>query len=590
MPCITRYILMSRNKPKNPKALKISGIVFLILAILGILLFVIGAILSSADGDPATASSIPSSIGCILGLLSLGPCIANLVCHSKIMKQAKEVDGKKDFSSVGTKGMRKTGLVLLIVSLSLLVVFGIVLAITLTNPAKGMGAPMWIGYVFTPLAVTSVPMLFASIAVLNASRFGDKTKQAPKIQKPVASKGSDKSSPKGESPILGDVSILGNRAGMILSFAIAFLVFGIYAILHIIGLVGLHGVVLATFMAVGGVLGLSFLGASIAMFAVRASAKKKPALDFTKARKIDIILLCVALAFLVGGIVSLLFDICLDLTWRMIVFVTLPIGIVAFSLLGVSIGRFASHRILKSQKPKKAVFLPILIGLLAYFTGLTIDLTTTLISSEGNFGSSFSMVLIPAILEWIGGITLLVALIIFFVRRAKKKKAASAASPAKANQPKTEAAEVAADVPETAPEADVAPAEQDAPSPEKSAETTEAPRATASFTAPKEEPKPVSKPAESPKPAAKPVETPKPAAKPVQTPKPVVKPAPAKKTSSPVPAGHIRCQHCGTINEDEKAFCSSCGRPLDVKKVCFNCYELNDPKATVCAHCGSHLD
>ena len=265
----------------------------------------------------------------------------------------------------------------------------------------------------------------------------------------------------------------------------------------------------------------------------------------------------------------------------MIVFVTLPIGIVAFSLLGVSIGRFASHRILKSQKPKKVVFLPILIGALVYFTGLTIDLTTTLISPEGGaFGSSVAMILIPTALEVIGGITLLVALIIFFVRRAKKKKAASAASPAKANKSKAKAAEVAADVPETAPEVDATPAKQDAPSAEKAAEPVEAPRETASFTAPKEEPKPVSKPTESPKPAAKPV----------QTPKPVVKPAPAKKASSPVPAGHIRCQHCGTINEDEKAFCSSCGRPLDIKKVCFNCYELNDPKATVCAHCGSHLD
>ena len=157
------------------------------------------------------------------------------------MKQAKEVDGKKDFSSVGTKGMRKTGFILLIVSLSLLVVFGIVLAITLTDAAKGMVTPIWIGYVFVPLAIASVLMLSASIAVLNASRFGDKTKQAPKTQKPVASKGSDKSSSKGESPILGDVSILGNRAGVVLSFAIAFLVFGIYAILNILGIVRLHG-------------------------------------------------------------------------------------------------------------------------------------------------------------------------------------------------------------------------------------------------------------------------------------------------------------------------------------------------------------
>ncbi|MDD7618685.1 MAG: zinc ribbon domain-containing protein [Bacillales bacterium] len=569
---------MSHTKPKNPKTIKTSGIVFLILASLGILLFIIGAILSSSDGNHSNDSPL-LSIGCILFLFFLGPCIANLVCHAKIMKQAKEVDGKKDFSSVGTKGMRKTGFILLIVSLSLLVVFGIVLAITLTEPAKGMVTPIWIGYVFVPLAIASVLMLSASIAVLNASRFGDKTKQAPKKQKPVASKGSDKSSPKGESPILGDVSILGNRAGMVLSFAIAFLILGIYAILSILGLIGYHGEGSnwGVFLVIGGVLGLPFLGASIAMFAVRASAKKKPALDFTKARKIDIILLCVALAFLVGGIVSLLFDIFLDFTWHMIVFVTLPIGIVAFSLLGVSIGRFASHRILKSQKPKKAIFLPILIGALAYITGLTIDLTTTLISSEGNFGSSMAMIFIPTALEAIGGITLLVALIIFFVRRAKKKKAASAASPAKAKKSKAEAAEVA---PETAPEVDVAPAEQDAPSAEKSAETTEAPRETASFTAPKEEPKPVSKPAESPKPTAKPV----------QTPKPVVKPAPAKKASSPVPAGHIRCQHCGTINEDKKEFCSSCGRPLDIKKVCFNCYELNDPKATVCAHCGSHLD
>ena len=581
MLCITRYILMSHTKPKNPKTIKTSGIVFLILASLGILLFIIGAILSSSDGNHSNDSPL-LSIGCILFLFFLGPCIANLVCHAKIMKQAKEVDGKKDFSSVGTKGMRKTGLILLIVSLSLLVAFGIALAITLTNPAKGMGTPMWIGYVFVPLAIASVLMLSASIAVLNASRFGDKTKQAPKIQKPVASKGSDKSSPKGESPILGDVSILGNRAGMVLSFAIAFLILGIYAILNILGLIGYHGEGSnwGAFLVIGGVLGLPFLGASIAMFAVHASAKKKPSLDFTKARKIDIILLCVALAFLVGGIVSLLFDIFLDFTWHMIVFVTLPIGIVAFSLLGVSIGRFASHRILKSQKPKKAIFLPILIGALVYFTGLAIDLTTTLISSEGPFGSSVAMILIPTALEVIGGITLLVALIIFFVRRAKKKKAASAASPAKANKSKAKAAEVAADVPETAPEADAAPAKQDVPSAEKAAETVEAPRETASFTAPKEEPKPVSKPTESPKPAAKPV----------QTPKPVVKPAPAKKASSPVPAGHIRCQHCGTINEDEKAFCSSCGRPLDIKKVCFNCYELNDPKATVCAHCGSHLD
>lgn len=567
---------MSHTKPKNPKTIKTSGIVFLILASLGILLFIIGAILSSADGNHSNDSPL-LSIGCILFLFFLGPCIANLVCHAKIMKQAKEVDGKKDFSSVGTKGMRKTGFILLIVSLSLLVVFGIVLAITLTDAAKGMVTPIWIGYVFVPLAIASVLMLSASIAVLNASRFGDKTKQTPKKQKPVASKGSDESSSKGESPILGDVSILGNRAGMILSFAIAFLVFGIYAILNILGIVRLHGAVMVIYMEIGGVLGLSFLGASIAMFAVRASAKKKPALDFTKARKIDIILLCVALVFVVGGIVSLLFDIFLDFTWQMIVFVTLPIGIVAFSLLGVSIGRFASHRILKSQKPKKAVFLPILIGALVYFTGLTIDLTMTLISAGGGYGSSFTMIFIPTALEVIGGITLLVALIIFFVRRAKKKKAASAASPAKAKKSKAEAAEVAA---ETAPEADVAPAEQDVPSAEKAAETTEAPRETASFTAPKEEPKPVSKPAESPKPAAKPV----------QTPKPVVKPTPAKKASSPVPAGHIRCQHCGTINEDEKAFCSSCGRPLDIKKVCFNCYELNDPKATVCAHCGSHLD
>ena len=576
MLCITRYILMSHTKPKNPKTIKTSGIVFLILASIGILLFIIGAILSSSDGNHSNDSPL-LSIGCILFLFFLGPCIANLVCHAKIMKQAKEVDGKKDFSSVGTKGMRKTGFILLIVSLSLLVVFGIVLAITLTEPAKGMVTPIWIGYVFVPLAIASVLMLSASIAVLNASRFGDKTKQTPKKQKPVASKGSDESSSKGESPILGDVSILGNRAGMILSFAIAFLIFGIYAILHILGQVGLHSGVMIAYMEIGGVLGLPFLGASIAMFSVRASAKKKPALDFTKARKIDIILLCVALAFLVGGIVSLLFDIFLDFTWHMIVFVTLPIGIVAFSLLGVSIGRFASHRILKSQKPKKAVFLPILIGALVYITGVAIDVTTSLISSEGGYGSSFAMIFIPTALEVIGGITLLVALIIFFVRRAKKKKAASDASPAKAKKSKAEAAEVA---PETAPEADATPAEQDVPSPEKSAETTEAPRETASFTAPKEEPKPVSKPTESPKPAAKPV----------QTPKPVVKPAPAKKASSPVPAGHIRCQHCGTINEDEKEFCSSCGRPLDIKKVCFNCYELNDPKATVCAHCGSHLD
>ena len=571
---------MSHTKPKNPKTIKTSGIVFLILASLGILLFIIGAILSSSDGNHSNDSPL-LSIGCILGLIFLGPCIANLVCHTKIMKQAKEVDGKKDFSSVGTKGVRKTGFILLIVSLSLLVVFGIVLAITLTDAAKGMVTPIWIGYVFVPLAIASVLMLSASIAVLNASRFGDKTKQAPKKQKPVASKGSDKSSSKGESPILGDVSILGNRAAMVLSFAIAFLVFGIYAILNILGIVRLHGAVMVIFIEIGGVFGLSFLGASIAMFAVRASAKKKPALDFAKARKIDIILLCLALVFVVGGIVSLLFDIYLDFTWRMIVFVTLPIGIVAFSLLGVSIGRFASHRILKSQKPKKAAFLPILIGLLAYFTGLTIDLTMTLISAGGGeFASAVPMILIPAALEAIGGITLLVALIIFFVRRAKKKKAASAASPAKANKPKAKAAKVAADAPEAAPEVDVAPAKQDVPSTEKVAETVEAPRETASFTAPKEEPKPVSKPIESPKPAAKPV----------QTPKPVVKPAPAKKASSPVPAGHIRCQHCGTINEDEKAFCSSCGKPLDIKRVCFNCYELNDPKATVCAHCGSHLD
>ena len=566
MLCITRYILMSHTKPKNPKTIKTSGIVFLILASLGILLFIIGAILSSSDGNHSNDSPL-LSIGCILFLFFLGPCIANLVCHAKIMKQAKEVDGKKDFSSVGTKGMRKTGFILLIVSLSLLVVFGIVLAITLTDAAKGMVTPIWIGYVFVPLAIASVLMLSATIAVLNASRFGDKTKQAPKIQKPVASKGSDKSSPKGESPILGDVSILGNRAGMVLSFAIAFLILGIYAILNILGLLGFHGegIQWGAFLMVGGVLGLPFLGASIAMFAVRASAKKKPSLDFTKARKIDIILLCVALVFLVGGIVSLLFDIYLDLTWRMIVLVTLPIGIAAFTLLGVSIGRFASHRILKSQKPKKAVFLPILIGALVYFTGLTIDLTMTLISAGGGeFASAVPMILIPAALEWVGGITLLVALIIFFVRRAKKKKAASAASPAKANKSKAKAAEVAADVPETAPEVDATPAEQ------KAAETTEAPRETARLTAPKEEPKP--------------------AAKPVQTPKPVVKPAPAKKASSPVPAGHIRCQHCGTINEDEKEFCSSCGRPLDIKKVCFNCYELNDPNATVCAHCGSHLD
>lgn len=569
---------MSHTKPKNPKTIKTSGIVFLILASLGILLFIIGAILSSSDGNHSNDSPL-LSIGCILFLFFLGPCIANLVCHSKIMKQAKEVDGKKDFSSVGTKGMRKTGFILLIVSLSLLVVFGIVLAITLTNPAKGMGTPMWIGYVFVPLAIASVLMLSASIAVLNASRFGDKTKQTPKKQKPVASKGSDESSSKGESPILGDVSILGNRAGMVLSFAIAFLILGIYAILNILGLIGFHGegIQWGAFLIIGGVLGLPFLGASIAMFAVRASAKKKPALDFTKARKIDIILLCVALAFLVGGIVSLLFDIFLDFTWHMIVFVTLPIGIVAFSLLGVSIGRFASHRILKSQKPKKAVFLPILIGALVYFTGVAIDVTTSLISSEGgSFGSPMAMIFIPTALEVIGGITLLVALIIFFVRRAKKKKAASAASPAKAKKSKAEAADAA----EAAPEVDATPAKQEAPSAEKVVETVEAPRETASFTAPKEEPKPAAKPAESPKPVAKPV----------QTPKPVVKPTPAKKASSPVPAGHIRCQHCGTINEDEKAFCSSCGRPLDVKKVCFNCYELNDPKATVCAHCGSHLD
>ena len=578
MLCITRYILMSHTKPKNPKTIKTSGIVFLILASLGILLFVIGAILSSSDGNHSNDSPL-LSIGCILSLFFLGPCIANLVCHAKIMKQAKEVDGKKDFSSVGTKGMRKTGFILLIVSLSLLVAFGIVLAITLTDAAKGMVTPIWIGYVFVPLAIASVLMLSASIAVLNASRFGDKTKQTPKKQKPVASKGSDESSSKGESPILGDVSILGNRAGMILSFAIAFLILGIYAILNILGLLGFHGEGSnwGAFLMIGGVLGLPFLGASIAMFAVRASAKKKPALDFAKARKIDIILLCVALAFLVGGIVSLLFDIFLDFTWHMIVFVTLPIGIVAFSLLGGSIGRFASHRILKSQKPKKGIFLPILIGALAYITGVAIDVTTSLISSEGGYGSSFAMIFIPTALEVIGGITLLVALIIFFVRRAKKKKAASAASSAKAKKSKAEAAEVA---PETASEVDVAPAEQDAPSAEKAAETVEAPRETASFTAPKEEPKPVAKPAESPKPAAKPV----------QTPKPAVKPAPAKKASSPVPAGHTRCQHCGTINEDEKEFCSSCGRPLDIKKVCFNCYELNDPKATVCAHCGSHLD
>ena len=247
MLCITRYILMSHTKPKNPKTIKTSGIVFLILASLGILLFIIGAILSSSDGNHSNDSPL-LSIGCILFLFFLGPCIANLVCHAKIMKQAKEVDGKKDFSSVGTKGMRKTGFILLIVSLSLLVVFGIVLAITLTNPAKGMGTPMWIGFVFAPLAIVSVLMLSASIAVLNASRFGDKTKQAPKKQKPVASKGSDKSSSKGESPILGDVSILGNRAAMVLSFAIAFLVFGIYAILNILGIVRLHGAVMVIYM------------------------------------------------------------------------------------------------------------------------------------------------------------------------------------------------------------------------------------------------------------------------------------------------------------------------------------------------------
>ncbi len=551
---------MKNSKPKNLKSLKTRGIVFLILTIIFLLIGLVGAVLDVAF-DLYQASYF-LSFGFIFGLWSVGMAIAFLVCHAKIKKR---IQGDADLSSVGTKGMRKTGLILLFVAIGLLVLAGILLAVALTKASSGDWVPVWIGATLFSSIGLLLPFLSASIAVLVSSRYGDAKVAAKKAGPKQKAANKTDANP---TPVSGNPAILANRAGMILSFAVSFLLIGVYGILCIVGKMGLGGPLMAIFLSIGGVLGFSFLGASIAMYAIRGGLKKKPSLDFVKARKIDIILLCVSLVLLVGGVASLLLDIYLSATWHMIVFVTLPLGIIAFALLGVSLGRFISHRMLKSEKERKAIYLPVLVGALVFLVGLVIDLASTLFPSDGGgFGSALFVVYIPMILEGIGGIMLLVALIVFLVRRSKKKKASKAAAPASTEavnaKPEAPAIEDSVDAAKTKPEASATPKQPDTPAIDKVKETFDPkPETTDRITAAKPEPKPAAKPA----------------------------PKPTPKAVSPAPKGSFHCPHCGTVNKDGASFCSSCGKPLDIKKVCFNCYELNDPRAVVCSHCGTHLD
>ena len=551
---------MKNTKPKKLQKLKTRGIVFSILAIILLLIALVGAVLDFAL-DVEDLGDFFLSLGSIFGLWFLGMAVAFLVCHAKIKRQ---IQGDVDLSSVGTKGMRKTGLVLLFVSIGLLVLGGTFLTIALTRASSGYGVPNWVPILMFSFFGLFLPFLSASIAVLVSSRYGDAKVAAKKAEPKQKAANKTDANP---TPVSGNPAILANRAGMILSFAVSFLLIGVYGILCIVGKMGLGGPLMAIFLSIGGVLGFSFLGASIAMYAIRGGLKKQPSLDFVKARKIDVIFLCVSLVVLVGGVASLLLDIYLSATWHMIVFVTLPLGIIAFALLGVSLGRFISHRMLKSEKERKAIYLPVLVGALVFLVGLVIDLASTLFPSYGGDFSSFFMFLIPAILEGIGGIMLLVALIGFLVRRSKKKKASKAATPASTEaataKPEAPAIEDSVYAAEAKPEASATPKQPDNPAIDQAKETFDPkPETTDRITVSKQEPKPAAKPT----------------------------PKPAPKAVSPAPKGSFHCPHCGTVNKDGASFCSSCGKPLDIKKVCFNCYEMNDPRAVVCSHCGSHLD
>ena len=544
---------MKNAKPKNLKSLKTQGIVFLILTIIFLLIALVGAVLDSAFDLYPVSSFL--SLGFIFGLWFLGMAVAFLACHAKIKRQ---IQGDADLSSIGTKGMHKTGFILLFVSIGLIVLAGILLALALTK------ASVWVGVTLFSSIGLLLPFLSASIATLVSSRYGDAKVSAKKAEPKQKAANKTDANP---TPVSGNPAILANRAGMALSFAVSFLLIGVHGILSYVGTVELGRHIMLTFVLFGGVLGFSFLGASISMYAIRSSLKKQPSLDFVKARKIDIILLCVSLVVLVGGIVSLLLDIYLSFTWRMIVFVTLPLGIIAFSLLGVSLGRIISRQMLKSQKERKAIYLPVLVGALLYLVGLTVDLTFTAAAISEYFGSSFLAIGIPLILESLGAILSIVSFIVYLVRRGKAKKASKAAAPASTEaanaKPEAPAIEDSVDAAEAKPEASATPKQPDTPAIDKVKETFDLkPETTDRITVSKQEPKPVAKPA----------------------------PKPAPKAASPAPKGSFHCPHCGTVNKDGASFCSSCGKPLDIKKVCFNCYEMNDPRAHVCSHCGSHLD
>ena len=50
------------------------------------------------------------------------------------------------------------------------------------------------------------------------------------------------------------------------------------------------------------------------------------------------------------------------------------------------------------------------------------------------------------------------------------------------------------------------------------------------------------------------------------------------------------CPNCGDVVKDGELYCSHCGRPLLIKKVCKNCNTENDLKALYCIQCGTKLD
>ena len=50
------------------------------------------------------------------------------------------------------------------------------------------------------------------------------------------------------------------------------------------------------------------------------------------------------------------------------------------------------------------------------------------------------------------------------------------------------------------------------------------------------------------------------------------------------------CPSCGDVVKEGELYCSNCGKPLLIKKVCKNCKTENDMKASYCMQCGTKLD